>query len=166
MKKQSKKKTLTKATDASDITELMLRDHKPLKRCIKTMKSEDAELSKVRSAFEEFAPLLEAHAVPEQDSLYNWMKDDVKEMRVEGFEGFTEHAIADKLAKEIKSTTDKDEFRAKVKVLAELVEHHIEEEEEDMIPDIRKDFSLDERVEIGQEYLALRARYGIAEEAA
>lgn len=164
--KTAKKSHVRQASDASDITELMLRDHKPLKRLIKTMKSEDAPLAEIRLAYVEFAPMLEAHAVPEQDSLYYWMTDAVQEMRVEGFEGFTEHSIADKLAREIMTISDNDDFRAKVKVLAELVEHHIREEEEDMIPDIRKDFELDERVEMGRDYIALRARYGLGEEAA
>jgi hypothetical protein len=89
------------------------------------------------------------------------MIEDKEEMRVEGFEGETEHSIADRVAKEIKETEDEDQLRARIKVLAELVEHHIEEEEEDMIPDLRKDMDLDERVAIGQEYLRRREKFGI-----
>ncbi|MGK4455687.1 hypothetical protein, partial [Klebsiella pneumoniae] len=71
----------------------------------------------------------------------------------------------DELAKKIKSLGDEDEWKAHVKVLAELVEHHIEEEEEEQIPDLRKDFELDERVKIGLEYLRLRSAFGIEEAA-
>lgn len=52
-------------------------------------------------------------------------------MNVEGIEGDTEHHLADMLVEQLKTETDEDTFVAKVKVLAEMVEHHIEEEEEE-----------------------------------
>jgi hypothetical protein len=155
-----------KAHSATDITELMLAHHEPLKRLIKTMKSEEASLTEVRQAYKKFAPLLEAHAIPEQESLYVQMKEKSKEMRVEGFEGDTEHAMADLLTKEINRTSDDDAFRAKVKVLAESVEHHIEEEEDDMIPEIRKSFSAAELKQMGALYLSFRARFEMEKKAA
>ncbi len=165
--KSAKRQVIRKATDQHDITELMFRDHKALKKLIKTMKSEDADLSEIRDAFEQFAPLLEAHAKPEEQSLYTEMKgDDDEDLRPAGFEGETEHSIADQLTQQVKATTDEDEFCARVKVLAELVEHHIEEEEKEMIPDIRKKIDLEMRVRIGQEYLRLRSEYGLEAEAA
>ena len=48
---------------------------------------------------------------------------------------------------------------AKVKVLAELVEHHIEEEEGEMFKKLKKEFNLDKRVEIGEEYRRLRNEF-------
>jgi hypothetical protein len=165
--KSSVSKLLGKKTHQNDITELMLRDHKPLKELIKTMKDSEAELAEVQNSFDEFAPLLEAHAKPEEQSLYVHLKQDEEhEIRQEGFEGQTEHAIADGLVMQIKSTNDEDHWRAQVKVLAELVEHHIEEEEDEMIPDIRKELGLDKRIEIGQRYLELREEYDVEKKAA
>jgi hemerythrin-like domain-containing protein len=171
MAKTRKKKTKRTAVGARakqnlrepDITALMLRDHKPLKSLIEVMKDPDARMAELRSAFGEFAPLLEAHAHPEQESLYGHLKaDEESEMRQEGFEGFTEHHIADSLVEEIKALTDDDDWRAHVKVLAELVEHHIEEEEEEMIPDIRKELDQELRDQIGEDYLERRAQYRIS----
>ncbi|MGE3262343.1 MAG: hemerythrin domain-containing protein [Bacteriovoracia bacterium] len=150
-----KTKAVKKATDQNDILEIILKDHKPLKKLIKTMKNSEATLPELRKAFSEFAPLLLNHAKPEEKALYVPMKERDSDIRTEGFEGDTEHHIADGLIEEIKATTDKDEWRARVKVLAELVEHHIEEEEEDMFKDVRKEFDLEERVEMGQEYSRL-----------
>jgi len=144
--------------NAGDIVELILRDHKPLKKLIKVMKGEKASIAEKRRAFEEFAPLLKAHAKPEEESLYVHMKGE-EDLRMEAFEGDTEHAIADQLAEEIQGIDDEDVWVAKVKVLAELVEHHIEEEEEEMLPDVKKEMDLDERIAIGQEYLQLRSQF-------
>lgn len=163
---KAERPALRKASDEKDITELMLRDHKPLKRLIKIMKNPENRIEELRSAFDEFAPLLEAHAKPEQESLYTYMEEDEEgTIRVQGFEGHAEHSIADQLAQQIKILTDEDEWKAQVKVIAELVEHHLEEEEEDMIPDLRKDFSLEERVEIGENYIQRRGAFGVDEEA-
>jgi hemerythrin-like domain-containing protein len=79
-------------------------------------------------------------------------------------EGDTEHHIADRLVDEIKFAIEEDVWEAKAKVLAELVEHHIEEEEEEMLPQVRKAIELEERERIGEEYLRLRASFGAADE--
>jgi hemerythrin superfamily protein len=150
---KAKKASVKKATDQNDIVELILRDHKPLKKLIKVMKDSEAELSEVQEAFLEFAPLLLNHSKPEEKALYVKMKQREDDIRTEGFEGDTEHQIAAHLVNEINATEDEDELRARIKVLAELVEHHIEEEEEDMLPDVRKEFELQERVLMGQEYV-------------
>ncbi len=155
-----------KEASPNDVVELILRDHKPLKKLIKILKNAEGTFAKKRPAFAEFAELLMAHAKPEEQSLYVHMKEGT-ELRSEGFEGDTEHAIADQLVEEIKElTNDRDEWMAKVKVLAELVEHHIEEEEEDMLPDVRKEFGAEERAQIGKEYLRLRAGFTAEERAA
>ena len=50
-------------------------------------------------------------------------------------EAVEEHHLVHVLIKELKKLKPKDEvFQAKFKVLGELVKHHIEEEEEEMLP--------------------------------
>ena len=154
------KKTADKRAEVTgdDIVKLLLEDHKPLKKLIKVLKDAEKDLETRKEAFEEFAPLLIAHAKPEEQTLYSAMKND-DDMRVEGCEGDTEHAIADQLVSEIKEESDEDVWTAKAKVLAELVEHHIEEEEEDMFPDFKKKSEASERAELGAEYLQLRKQF-------
>ena len=146
------------AEQNTDIVELILADHGPLKALIETLKSEDASLDEKKEAFESFAPLLVAHAKPEEQSLYVSMKEN-EETKTEGIEGDIEHELADRLCEELKTETDDDVFEAKVKVLAELVEHHIEEEEEEMLPTFREESETSEREEIGRRYLELRAEF-------
>lgn len=139
-----------------DIIQLILADHKPLKKLIKIMKDSDNDLSERQEAFEEFAPLLVTHAKPEEQTMYVFMKDE-EELREEGFEGDVEHTLADQLVEEIKRTDDEDLWGARVKVLAEMVEHHIEEEEEELLPDFKKNSDPEQRMELGSEYLRLKA---------
>ena len=145
----------SKVKPAQDIIQLILADHKPLKKLIKIMKNSDKEMSERQAAFEEFAPLLTVHAKPEEQTMYVFMKDE-EELREEGFEGDVEHALADQLLEEIKRTEDEDLWGARVKVLAELVEHHIEEEEEELLPDFKKHSDVSQRAELGAEFLRLK----------
>ena len=54
-------------------------------------------------------------------------------------EAIAEHATAkDLIAQLADMSPDDDLFDAKVKVLSELVEHHVEEEEEEMFPKLKR----------------------------
>ena len=163
-KKKSKSNSKAKSHKAksssidsdNDIVGLILTDHKALREMIETLKDEDEELEKKAEVFEQFAPTLIAHAKPEEKTLYLAMKE-IDDLRSEGFEGEVEHTLADQLVEEIKRTRDEDEWMAKVKVLAELVEHHIEEEEEELLPNYKKESSKEDRFELGIQFLDAKA---------
>ena len=142
----------------ADIVSIILEDHKPLKDLIKIMKDSDRSADERFEAYQEFAPTLIAHAKPEEEILYATMKKD-EELREEAFEGDVEHQLADQMVEEIKRTTDEDLRSAKIKVLAELVEHHIEEEESELLPDFKKSSDLETRAEMGNRYLELKMQY-------
>jgi hemerythrin superfamily protein len=164
--KMSSKKTVKKNTnrkqasskrqaDAADLITMILEDHKPLKQLIKVMKNSDYDVNERRAAFEEFCPLLISHAKPEEQTMYAFMKQN-DDLREGGFEGDVEHQLADQMVEEAKRTDDEDLWSARVKVLAELIEHHIKEEEEDMLPDFRKHTEKEERATLGDVYLRLK----------
>lgn len=141
-------------TENMDVIDLILEDHKPLKELINTLKG-DAEFEEKFLCFEEFAPLLTMHAKPEEQTVYVYMKS-TKDAREEGFEGDVEHGLADQLVEEIKRTDDEDLWMARVKVLAELVEHHIEEEEKELLPKYKEISDLEEREEIAVHFMKLK----------
>jgi hemerythrin superfamily protein len=149
------KKGSTKRNDVynDDIVTLILDDHKPLKALIKILKDSKASITTKSPAFEKFAPALLAHAKAEEQCLYVPMNED-RELRIEAQEGFTEHSIADELITEILTIgpDDQDMWVAKVKVLAELVDHHIEEEEGVVLKKVKKQFNAEERAQIGEVY--------------
>jgi hemerythrin-like domain-containing protein len=143
--------------DQIDIIDAILEDHKALKDLLPLLKGEGTYTEK-KGVFAFFAAALEAHAKPEEQTWYVSLKKN-DDMKVEGLEGDVEHALADQLVEELKATTDEDMFMAKVKVLAEMLEHHIKEEENEMLPDYRKNSSSEERRNLGAKYLKLRSAY-------
>ena len=147
-----------KLSQNEDIIEMILEDHKPLKQLIKIMKNTDKDLSDREDAFAEFAPLLICHAKPEEESLYTFMKS-VENTRSDGFEGDVEHGLADQMVEEIMRTDDEDLWSARVKVLAELVEHHIEEEENSLLPDFKKNSNPQDRQILANKFLKLKTHF-------
>ncbi len=153
---KAKKGSRSESEGSADIIQMILSDHKPLKKLIKVMKDTDADIDERRAAFEEFCPLLVTHAKPEEQVMYVFMKGE-EELRTEGFEGDVEHALADQMIEEAQRADDEDVWSAKVKVLAELVEHHIEEEESELLPDFKKHTEKEERGEMGAEFMRLKS---------
>ncbi len=72
----------------------------------------------------------------EQDIFYPAVREVDKDMVLESFE---EHAIAELALKRLLASAPNDQaFTAKAMVLKELIEHHVEEEEEDLFPKVEK----------------------------
>jgi hemerythrin superfamily protein len=96
---------------------------------------------------EEVFAALEVHTTIEEELFYPAMKrktnQDGKDLVAEAME---EHHVVTTLMDELKGLDSKDErYDAKFKVLMENVEHHIEEEEEEMFPEAEE--VLGERLE-------------------
>jgi hypothetical protein len=154
MKKKTKRNSLQNSKE--DIIKLILLDHLPIKRLIGMLKDTDSPIRTRRRAFEQFAPLLLVHARAEQESLYTFLKDENHELRVDGLEGDVEHALAEHMIEEVEMAENADVWSARAKVLAELVEHHIEEEEEEILPHFKKESDIEDRILIGKQYLDLK----------
>ena len=151
---QKSKREFRSESSEGDVIDLILEDHKPLKELIVVLKDSKALLAKKKLAYEKFASLLATHAEAEEESLYAYMKK-LKDFRIDEFEGETEHALAKSLMGEIAELKFGDEWEAKVKVLAEMVEHHVAEEENALFKKLEEEVSDDELESVGQEYAAL-----------
>ncbi|MES2801352.1 MAG: hemerythrin domain-containing protein [Bdellovibrionota bacterium] len=158
-KQHSAQPTKAVQTSKEDIIKLILTDHEPLKRLIGVLKDLNTPIRTRRRIFEQFAPLLLVHAKSEQESLYTFLKDENKELRIDGLEGDVEHELAEHMIEEVKMAEDSDLWSARAKVLAELVEHHIEEEESEMLPLFKKESDVEDRVMIGKQYLELKDHF-------
>jgi hemerythrin superfamily protein len=87
---------------------------------------------------------LAIHTYIEEQILYPHVREAGRRIKDEVLEGLEEHhLIKTTLAELAELTADHERFDAKVQVLKEQVEHHVEEEESDMFPRIRK--ALDEQ---------------------
>jgi hemerythrin superfamily protein len=122
--------------------------------------------------FETIADKLAIHARIEEQYFYPAVTAKKTEDMV--LEAFVEHtSIKRLLADLLESDAEDPKFEAQMKVLKEQVEHHVEEEEEQLFPAAKKVLTKDELVALAQEMTALQMeleesepRYGIPEELA
>jgi hemerythrin-like domain-containing protein len=130
-------------------------DHKELKEGILILTNENSKPSLKKSALRKFLTDLKLHSKSEESSLYDNLVDR-KTFRDSILEGYEEHAVADLLADELEASQFEkdftDELQAKAKVLAELVKHHVEEEEEQLLSSLDKALSPEDLISLGEAY--------------
>ncbi|MES2472024.1 MAG: hemerythrin domain-containing protein [Pseudomonadota bacterium] len=86
-----------------------------------------------------------------------------KEAKVEGNEGYIEHGLADQTLKKLeKLPANTPEFKAMSKVLKELLDHHIKEEESDIWAQVRDNFTHEQRARMDRDFKAAKKKVKVA----
>src|SRR5215831_2822852 len=118
---------------AMKATDLLKRQHREVKGLFK--KIEDTEnSSERRKLMTTIAQELKVHTTIEEEIFYPAMRE-VQSKKAEQMvnEAYEEHHVVDLVLRELPQVDPEDErFEAKMTVLSELVQHHIEEEEDEM----------------------------------
>ena len=121
-----------KATLAIGVLDMLKEDHKKVKGLFE--KFEAADGSEQADIAATAIMELEVHADLEEKLIYPSIREHIDEDEKMN-EAIEEHHLVHVLIKELKKLKPKDPvFQAKFKVLGELVKHHIEEEEGEMLP--------------------------------
>lgn len=141
-------------------------DHRELKAEIGTiLQSEDR---KERAAiFSHFRTLLTAHSRAEEKVLYRRLERS-EEGKDQALEGAVEHEVADRLVEDLSKSrnVEGDKWTARCTVLKELLEHHIEEEEDQMFNTARKQFDRETLDRMGEEFKRQKSKYSVLIETA
>lgn len=89
------------------------------------------------------------------------MAESGEEIRRTVMEGLEEHHVVKHLAGEVRDLQPgTEEWEAKLTVIIENTEHHAQEEEEELFPEVRKVCSQDVLVELARRMEALKTRLG------
>ncbi len=121
-----------------------------------------SKIEKAKSAgkktelFEKLADDLAIHAAIEEHHFYPAVKDDGTEDIL--LESLEEHLGVKRLLADLLDVSASDEtFDAKIKVLKEQIEHHVEEEEGELFPRAKQLLNEDEMEALGQAMSAEQA---------
>lgn len=114
-----------------------------------------------RRLFAQLKAALELHEQLEETHLYPAMKQEPR-FKEDTLEAYQEHHVMDVLLREISGLSEgAEQFKPKVKVLQENVEHHaIEEEEQKLFPQIRQVWGPERLRAIGQQMQAMAGAKG------
>lgn len=138
--KRATSKPIASEPQQLDALGLLMEDHEHVKDLFEQFENlgDRAVVSKKKLA-DEICTELTVHTMLEEELFYPAVRAAGKEFEDLIDEAVVEHSSAKQLIGEIQAMqADEDLFDAKVKVLSEQIEHHVQEEEEDLFPKVRK----------------------------
>jgi len=146
-----------------DCLDLLIADHNRFRGTFARFREahENENAAEMSSLFNLLAQDLVIHTTIEEEIFYPATHELSEEIGETIDEGLQEHHVGDVLVEEMKELTPgDDEWVAKGMVLVESVEHHIDEEEDELFPSIRSATDASFREDLGQKMDARRAQMG------
>jgi len=142
-----------------DAIELLKADHDEVRSLFEQFRAaqEAEDADRMREVQQQIFAELETHTRIEEDIFYPAVREaDEEELGEDVDEGIQEHHVVKVLMREIESVSGEDTYVAKMKVLMENVEHHAEEEETEMFPEVREKMDPARLEELGAELEAAK----------
>lgn len=139
-----------------DAFDLLKADHRKVEQLFAQLES--ASGKQKLQVFEQIKTELELHTHIEEKIFYPALEEpeDTHDLTLEAYE---EHAVVKNLLKELsRAKTANDEWEAQAKVLQENVEHHVEEEENELFPKAESALGEEEIEDLGARMEAEKAR--------
>jgi len=135
--------------------DLIVKDHRELQRMFEELRSDASTRPTLAPVM---STLLFAHSRAEESEVYPAARAAGIEEDVEHSQ--EEHLAADQLAERLTGLDpESGEFGDVLGELVEAVTHHLEEEEETVLPQMRERMSAEELDKLGRRFLAARAEH-------
>jgi hemerythrin superfamily protein len=136
-----------------DIFEELHNEHEEVSKLIAQLEQDGHD----EQTFETLRTELTAHSKAEEQVFYKRLEDE-EPVRVMVLEGYEEHKVVVKLLADMAQTADDEKFAAKLAVLKESVEHHVEEEEGTLFEGARPLLAEGEAEQLYQEFEAAKSK--------
>jgi hemerythrin-like domain-containing protein len=143
---------------AQDGIALLREDHRAVKKLFKEFSAAGARAHATRRRLaDKIITELSTHAGIEENVLYPRARVALPKSEDDVLEALEEHHIVKVTCAELEKMQPSDErFGAKMQVLMENVKHHIGEEEDELFPKLRKAFSREELLVMGEDMRAAK----------
>jgi hemerythrin superfamily protein len=142
------------ATEDMDILDKLGKEHNEVQALLKKLLGAKTAAER-NTLFCQIKTALVPHVRAEEKVVYDRVLAlSQKDAKEDGNEAYIEHSLADEMLEKLSSTRNKmaPEWTAAAKVLAELVNHHIAEEESALWAHVKKNFSAEEREEMNRAF--------------
>jgi hemerythrin-like domain-containing protein len=144
----------------SDIIQQLKADHRELRFILKKIKNTTTRAKKTRSELlSQLTTKLISHSKAEEETVYLPLQN-IEKLHDLIMEGFEEHHVAELLLNEIAGLSNDDEhWIAKIQVLGEALDHHIDEEENEILPKIKTLFKKENLNEMAEDFQERKEQY-------
>jgi len=137
-----------------DAIELLTQDHNEVRSLFEQFKSahEAEDTDRMKEVAGKVFAELDVHTTIEEEIFYPAVRGEDDELDESVDEGLQEHHVVDVLMNEMRDLeAGDDEWVAKMTVLIENVEHHADEEEEEMFPEVREQLGEERIQQLGRQ---------------
>jgi hypothetical protein len=149
--------------ESTDILDTLKKEHDEVKGLLENLSDAETPAQR-RNLVQKIKAALVPHTKAEEKVVYDAviaLRD--KDAQMNGHEGYLEHEWAAKTLQRLEAITNaaSPEHKAAGKVLKELVEHHIEEEERNVSKDVKEHFSDEARKQMNVTFVAAKRRVNV-----
>ena len=151
-----------------DVRTLLRQDHDEVLTLARDMYESESGDER-RALLRQLKPALVVHARAEEKEVYDVLlklkDDDYADL---AYEGYVEHGMLDDLLEKLCKSrkTETDEWKAHAKVLFDLLDRHMAEENERLCAALEEHFGDEERETMGRRFTAAKARLNMKLKAA
>lgn len=140
-----------------DIITVLKEDHRNVEDLFKQLESSSDRAVKTKEKlFSQLMSELTLHAAAEERILYP-LVEQLRDLRSEALEAYEEHRLITQLLAELSAIEcGCEQWAAKLKVLKDMIEHHVLEEETEMFNDLKARFPKAELRALGDEVQAYK----------
>lgn len=122
----------------NDAVSLLMRDHREVEKLFKAYETAKNDDFRKQQIFRQIAMELKVHTRIEEEIFYPASRQHLNDEEIVN-EAVVEHASAKDLIAQLEGMQPGDQYYdAKVKVLQDVIDHHVEEEETEFFPECRK----------------------------
>jgi len=148
---------------SSDILDTLQEEHDEVQELLGNLTKTD-NVAEQKTLLNKIKQALIPHTKAEEAIVYDKVAAlNSEEAKIDGAEGYTEHALASATLMQLaKLGAGTPEFKANAKVLKELVDHHVREEERNIWSQVKENFSDEQRKQMNRDFLAAKKRVPIS----
>jgi hemerythrin superfamily protein len=146
-----------------DATTLLTADHNRVRGLFTRFQAahEDENQQAMRQLADEIVTELKVHTTIEEEIFYPEVRKGGSELEEVVAEGLEEHHVVDVLMEELAGLEPGgEEWTAKLQVMIENVEHHAEDEEQEMFPQVSRVFDADALRSLAERLEARKGQLG------
>lgn len=141
---------------SGDVVELIMQDHREVERLFSQLQNFPDTRPLLTPVL---AALLIAHSRAEEAEVYPAARDEAGDVE-DVAHSQEEHTKAEQMLKRLVETDpESDRYGRLLNELEEAVTHHVEEEESQVLPDLKQSLDDERRMELGKAFADSRARH-------
>jgi hemerythrin-like domain-containing protein len=143
------RKEQDKIRDNATIYDILKLEHKDVKKLFKQIVDEERFQENI---YNQIKTALQLHMAGEEKLLYPRLENNAESKTIT-LESYEEHDVGRKIIQDIDDTSDTDAKFAKIKVLSEVIDMHVEEEEDELFKKAKRVLSDEDERMIAKEFL-------------